>query len=411
MMEAYSPVGIVNPTKPKPKLSTADQPGVTLPPPQGAGSTAPAPEAPPPLPGVTALPFGNGVTPVLKAEPTLNPLTGQYSTPGSPSTYATAEQALGTAKGPAAPMTGPVGDPMVTMPQMAPVEGNVQGTLIAPTPGSTDQSIDYWRKQFAGSLGTEPDLEAPGLDPRVGAWNNRVDTAADSLNNTDRRSMLQSLLSDFDKQSTERTSALMDLSGRKSAALGRVGSGMAAQDINQIARQALGDREVFRNQLAADTIDKEIGDRFGRASLFGNLGSQAYSQGADDRGFKYGVSSDNRNFRRGSKLDEANLAGSWFDRADTARRADRNEYRGERDYQDSREQVGIDRRLQQVQVEEALKSGDFNRALQLLQQGKTGSPAGAYAGAASDLSGQSGQTAQLLMQFLNSIGYNSGARG
>jgi hypothetical protein len=386
---SYSPVDLVN--QPKPKIATPDT-GIALPPVPGAGTAAPAPGVTPvPIEGVTALPFGNGVTPpVSKYDPngvnTSNPIA-----PGG-STDTRYDPILQGNAGAFALPGAPVGDP--SMPAYSPVAtgadpNGLLGTLIAPPTGGTPGS--------APSAGDN--IEPGALDPRVGQWNSRVDSAAGALENTDRRSALQSLLSDFDKQSTERTSNLMDLSGRKSAALGRVGSGMAAQDINQITRQALGDREVFRNQLAADTIDKEISDRFGKLSAFGQAGNDAFGQSSSNRGFQYGVDSGNRDFKA-----------NQTDRTAANARLDRNEYRTERDYQNAQEQQGIDRKLQQVQVEEALKSGDFSRALQLLQQGKTGSPAGAYAGASSDLSGQSAQTAQLLQQFLNSLGYSSGQK-
>jgi hypothetical protein len=372
----------------KPRVGPDQQPIPGSLPPAGAGSITPLQPGgfPAPAPGLDnqLQPFPGGIQPLMA--------------PQVPNTPAAPDANLaGTMIAPAAPTTFNAG------PSISPVTA---GAAIQP-PGTIGPAIN------------------PGSDPRVDQYRGMLDKAAGDLSTTDRRGMLNSLLSDFDASSLERDNNLMTLSGRKSAAFGRIGSGMAGQDVQNIARMGMADRQRFRNTLAADTIDKEIGDRFGKASMFRGLAGDEINFGRDNRNELRGERgyADNRGdlFRdeaRGERgyfdsrgdlgRSEARGERSWqygVDRDNYGAGQDwRNELRGERGYQDSREAYDTDRGIQERELSERFTDSAFNRDQARLNAGRAGNPAGAYAGAASDLRNESGGTMNALMQYLQSLG-------
>lgn len=333
--------GLINP----PTLMPEAEPITGSLPPAGAGSTTPLP--PPPGDGVTPqLPFGNGVNP-------LAPTGGMIPSGMNPSTAPVL-------------MPGPT--------QTAPANPNDLGnTLIAPTaPASLTGAAEQWRQKFSGELmPTDVPYEALGGN---------------------RREALNSLLSDFDTQTAERDDNAVTSLGRRDAALGRLGSGMTSQGIAQIGRQSARDKAMFRNSLAADTIDKEFGDRFA------------------DRSFKYGVGRDNQRARTDAIRDAFGYGRDYAGLDYGAEQDYRNELRGERGYQDSRDAYATDRRIQERQLQEDLTNSGFNRDAQRYSIGTSGSPVGVYGGAAGDLSGQSGDTMNALMMYLQSLGLGAGSR-
>lgn len=334
-------------------------------PPAGAGSIMPLPPPTVTDGGISQLPFGNGVSPI-------------------------------------APVSQ--GDPAENT--------NLGSTLIAPVPGAApiSQSAESWRQKFGSEL-TPTDISAGAItDPRVGAYNSKLDTAVDALGNTDRRSMLSSLLSDFDQQSAEGEDRATTNIGRRASALGRLGMGNTAQDIDQVGRQAKADRQRFRNSLAQDTIGQEISDRFSKAGLLGNLSDSVYGRAAGDRSFNYGVNRDNQNARTAAQ-EMAYRFGNDRALTDYNQAADaRNEYRGERAYQDSRDAYSTDRAIQQAQLGDDLTNSAFRRSGTQYELGRQGNPASTYLGASGDLQDQSSSTMQALMQYLQSLGIGAGSQ-
>ena len=429
-MTVISPTtgALVNPPVLKTPPPMSPVPGSAAP--LGAGSSVPG-IAPPSDGSMPVLPFGNGVTPGIEKY-TGSPMSAvNFSPPGV------------------------VGDPSVSVPE-APNPSDLGNTLIAPSqPAPLSGQAEAWRQKFGkelmptdinggpdvggGSIDGGPNI-GPATDARTQAAYGNLDAASGALANTDRRSMVNSLLSDFDKQQTEADNNAYTRSGRFSASLGRIGSGMAAQDINTITRQSMGDRNRFRNTLAADTADKEIGDRFGKLDAFRGLSGDAYSQGAGlrgeargERGYQYGVNQDNRSF--GYNRDTANRGFNYGvnrdnqnartaaqetayrfgnDRAglDYGQGQDyRNELRGERSYQDTTAQNAINNRVGAAELSDRLTGSAFDRARQRYGIGTNGNPAGVYGAAAGDAQGQSDATQQAIMQYLQSLGVGRGARG
>jgi hypothetical protein len=313
-----------------------------------------------------------------------------------------------------APTGGPSINPLVDPNAPAPGADNTNlgSTLIAPIPGAApiSSAAEQWRKAFGSEL-MPTDIQAGSInDPRLSSYNSMLDSAVGALGTTDRRSMLDSLLKDFDQQSAVGEDKAITNIGRRASALGRLGMGNTAQDIDQVGRLAAGDRQRYRNQLAQDTISQEIADRFQKAGLLGNLSSDIYGRNAQDRSFNYGVNRDNQQARTAAQ-EMAYRFGN--DRALTdynqARDA-RDEYRGERAYQDSRDAYSTDRAIQQATLGDELTNSAFNRANTQYQLGRQGNPASTYLGAAGDLQDQSSSTINALMQYLQSLGIGAGSK-
>lgn len=412
---AMSATGLVRPP-PKVPVDPAVPGGL---PPAGAGNTGPLPAPPtdPNLPG--GLPYGNGVTP-------------------GPSFTAASFKPVNTVS--PTGLTAPTMDPQVTPPSSYPTppgENNLSGTLIAPNTGSGQ--IAPGAPILGSPTGGAPILGSPaggapvlpGNDPRLGSYQSLLDKSAGDLATTDRRSMLNSLLGDFDKQQGEADNNAYRQSGAYSASLGRIGSGKAAQDINQITRQSMGDRNRYRNQLAQDTINAEIGDRFSKTGVFRGLAGDAYDQGAStrnemrgERGYTdyrgdqylsdrrgeraYGDSRGDqyRNDARGERgwnynVGRDNLAAGYNNRQ---------ELRGERTYQNNQDQTAIDRQVEQAKLSDYFTGTAFDRASQRYNAGRTGNPASTYSAAAGDYAQQSAQAQQAFMEFMQSIGIGQGGQ-
>jgi hypothetical protein len=175
---------------------------------------------------------------------------------------------------------------------------------------------------------------------------------APSATAPDRAAMAKSLLADFDKSSADSNREDYRQVGQQAASLGRLGMGQTAQDIQEVGRKHLTDRATLEAKLAYDTSDQAIQDAINS----------------------------------------------------------RNELRGERGYQTGQAQTAIDRQVQQAQLEEALRNGQFSRGVDLTNLGRSGNPAGAQLAAATsgdtsanDLTG--------ILELLKRYGYTSATAG
>lgn len=420
----FSPTGLVRPPVQK---AAPDQPIPGQLPPAGAGSGAPLNPTAVGDPSVGALPFGNGVTPAGFSGTDLT----MYG--GSPVNTVSA------------PPTGVAINPQVTPPTPA-ASGDLQNSIISPTgSGAIDAGPNVTAPNTFGSdvnapstFGSNPVSSYSGSasDPRLSSAQSMLDASAQGLNGIDRTSMLNKLLSNFDTQQNEADNNAYRASAGFSAAAGRIGSGAAAQDINQITRQSMGDRNRYRSRLAADTIDKQIGDQFSKTSLFSGLANDAFGQNDRNRNFGYGVSQDqlaqsnnnrnfnygvnqdyigqqnnNRNFNYGVNRDSVaqgntNRNFNYGVNSDNYNRSAQNraELRGERTYQNNQAQQGFDNANTSLETQNRLTNSAFDRNAQRYQYGNANNPSGVYGQAANGLQGQSDQTTQMLMRYLQSLG-------
>lgn len=168
----------------------------------------------------------------------------------------------------------------------------------------------------------------------------------------DRAAQAKTLLADFDKSTADSQRQDYRDVGQYASSLGRLGMGQTAQDVQEVGRKHLTDRATLEAKLAYDTSDQAIQDAINS----------------------------------------------------------RNELRGERGYQTDQAQTAIDRRVQQQQLEEALRNGTFQRGMSLAEFGRTGNPANQKLAAATagdtssdDLTG--------ILELLKRYGYTSATGG
>lgn len=376
-----------------PKVATPDQapiPGSA--PPAGAGSITP-PAVPPAGDGITpVLPFGNGATPAgsISAANLPAPIGDpSISNPGM-IPFAGIQ-----------PLGGPGGDPFGAVPALPAPAGsaspnvNLQNTAILSDPNAP--SISDSTAALAAKFGNAPAAVSGVAAP--GAISAGVAPG-------DRTAMLSSLLNNFDTQQAARDNTSVTALGRSDAALGRLGSGMTSQAIDQIGRQSAADKVQYRDQLAQDTIDKQIADAQQQQGFnYGvNRDNQAAATAAGE--FNSGVSRGNQQAGTAAQQWAStfgnNVAGQNYDQSQNALAA----LKGERAYQDTTAQNTIDNSANAAKLKEQFGNDAFSQALAQFQAGNVNNPTSVYQGAAGDLSGQSNQTMAALAQYLQSLGYN-----
>ncbi len=111
--------------------------------------------------------------------------------------------------------------------------------------------------------------------------------------------------------------------GRRAAALGRIGSGVTTSELGDVQVTRERDLDRLRRGLSTDAAGRELEDRFRQLGATQGVSGQLFGQEQSQRG----------------------------------------ELRGERGFQTALDQQGIQNRVQQKQLEEALLSGQVGRNL------------------------------------------------
>lgn len=147
--------------------------------------------------------------------------------------------------------------------------------------------------------------------------------------------------------------------GRKAAALGRLGAGMTTSELGDVMTTRQRDLDLTKRELATDAAGRTLDDKLGvyDARL---RGSGQFTQEDLGRG---GFELDRAQLNRGIGSDYADFADRQFDRDFT----ERQELRGERDFQNNMSREAFDQMVRQRQLEEMLLSGEWGRDMGYLQ--------------------------------------------
>lgn len=385
----------------------------------------------PPLPpmgaGAGARSTRQGVQQMRNAQPTVTPpadpqdgsLQGAAFLPGQDPRLQNAQGATDSA---AAAVQA--GDQFSTLAQGA--EGryrNVFGTGNVARQGvNPDVQFNGVQTQVAGG---------PAVDAADGGkYMAEQDAALAGLGGPNRTELAKARLADFDAQDAENRQNRYRSLTQNAAGAGRLGMMDEARKVLDSERLFNQDRMRFSNELASNVAEGDINDRFRRVDATSGLRNQEFGIGSNVRGERrterdYTTGLDERNVaRRGAERDTALAAGERqigrrmaerdanvglternadrsFDRsrsavdfggrdasADLGDRYDRltasasledrifgqgqsnrDEYRGERGYQDAQRQRGIDNRVRQQQLEEDSLDARMRRALMQSQAG------------------------------------------
>lgn len=206
-------------------------------------------------------------------------------------------------------------------------------------------------------------LTSQGLESLVGAPS-RQQLAADALQN-----FIQSTEPEYQRRQQE--------VGRRAAALGRLGSGMTADDVMRLGNSR--EQEIIQQsrELANQTAGQELSDRALRLDAARGVAGQFGGEDLDRAGFEQGL----RGEARGERGDYLNYGQQQFANR-RARLADlsgeesrqfgqesarRGELRTERDYQTGQADRAQRNRLDQRLLEEDIQQRAFERALRRAQ--------------------------------------------
>lgn len=265
---------------------------------------------------------------------------------------------------------------------------------------------------------------------RTARYGAAQDAALDGLNGPDRTALAMQKLKDFDAVSNEqRFNEERDL-GRNIAKFGRSGMQANADNFGEIQRKIAGDRGRLANELAASVAEGDITDRFRRVDATAGLRGQESGIDAGLRGERrterdYGTGLAERNLGRATnerdletalnernigrrqserdtrlgiatgnqdrafdrsraaidaatgqtdrtvndRYDRLNAATTLEDRVFGQGRSNRDEFRGERGYQNAEAQQTIENRIREREIQQAEEEMRLRRAALQAQAG------------------------------------------
>lgn len=294
----------------------------------------------------------------------------------------------GTAFGPGSNLVGTQISPE-TDPRLAGIQGMVDQAAQGVAQGLGDTSA------FQGGPEAQ---QARGLTMQ----------ALQSLfNGPDRASLAADALGIFDERSAEAQQLALRNAGNAAAKFGRLGSGNVATSIGDYELARNRDRDLLQRDLALNAAQQTMADRQAQLSGALGVGDQMFGQDLQGAGFgldralsEYGV--------RGDQLGRlAGLENQQFGQG----LSNRQELRGERDYQYSLSRDAMGDRLNEVLLEDQLLNSSFGRdqrRLESLLPLLTYDPlTGAQQNASDYYGARSADQQQALWQLL----FNQGAGG
>lgn len=257
------------------------------------------------------------------------------------------------------------------------------------------------------TAGADPSLK--GSD-RLNNYGSMLDDSVKGLNQVDRVKMAQELYDIFDKSQAPQDAANERRAKQIAAATGGLRSGRLRTAIGDLELAKDNARSLEKRKLIADALSGSIDDQYRKAGFLSGTENDLANREAGlrgeqrtDRGYKTAI--DTGNVERGisTKLAVGDRKRSNFESnrsnanaqadaasGDIARRVDanralfgdisnqgrsnRNEVRGERDYENQLEGDAFNRRLAQYKAEQDAKNTDFSHGLQTLNAGEAGNP-------------------------------------
>ncbi len=275
-----------------------------------------------------------------RTEPTINgkPAPGLYPLPGSGTTGmgpTATQQPSGTRPGtPSALPARPMGF------------GGINFTPFGPNNTLRAQQIT---PQGMGGVGGQMSQQASRARDLASA-------DLEGLGGPDRASIASSTLQRLIQDTEPAYQKELRGVGQKAAALGRLGSGMTTSDLGDVSQRRNQAIVSEAGRLADQAAGQTLGDRL---DVFGARNSAARGWGSDD------LAREDQSYRQGRGI--------------------RDEYRGERDYQDYMARSATDDQVRQLLLEDQMLNSSFNRdqsRLGTLSTGFGNVPTDAYGDAA-----------------------------
>lgn len=309
-------------------------------------------------------------------------------------------------------------------------QGDLRGTQIAPTGFNRPQAIGQYAGQFRGQLapgqvnfqGVDTTLNAgaavnPNDSAALSRYRDLLGHSADALGTgTSRSQIARDQLQAFDLESQPQIRDQIRAVGQQAAKFGRLGMGDTAVETLRPYTDYLTNRDALSHRLAAETASGEISDRLANVGQFSNLVGQEEGIGASrrnelrgERDYSTQVADTNIGRAIGERdartaVDTGNVSRSYdanrtaLDAAlgqTGAQAADesgqRNELRGERDYQSQVAQQALIDAILQHQQENSDYNDQFNQNATLAGLGLGGSGAQPFLNASGQASASGAQ--------------------
>lgn len=144
------------------------------------------------------------------------------------------------------------------------------------TPGRQDFSADY-----TGG----PQYRAVNDPLYAQATNAQSRSLADLQNGPNRLAMVTQAMRDFDATDAPRRAQGVRRIGQNAATLGRVGMEGVGTEIGNYELAAEGERTRAQNAMIRDAVEGTQADRYRTAGLAGEIASDSYGRGANERGY------------------------------------------------------------------------------------------------------------------------------
>lgn len=182
-----------------------------------------------------------------------------------------------------------------------PTQTNADYTRVDPNVGYDPQQTDVARASINPNVSPGQGVDPFAESDRLKSLGTAEDSALSGLNTGQTRyeAALDQLKNLDAQQGRERTSGVRQI-GQAAAALGRTGAGMTTNDLTDLETRLNQQREESLRQLAADTTEGDINDRFRRLDAASGLRGQEEgiasgrrSQAEGQRQFNTGVAERN----------------------------------------------------------------------------------------------------------------------
>lgn len=246
-----------------------------------------------------------------------------------------------------------------------------QSAQLSKTSGYLDSAL---QKLMSYNPGTFTGVNAGSYSPNADTERARALTMQGlegAMGGPDRKALALDTMKLFDEQDAPRLEQDYRQVGQKAAALGRVGAGMTTNDLTDVFHQHDTARNQMQRSLAIDTAQQELSDRLNRLGAAQSVNGQFAGQDLSNAGFQQGLRNESRNER--DSLNQFNMnnlsanqgiLNSIFGVQQGLHGqglSDRNELRGERDFQNNMSQQGINNAVQKELVQDQLQNSQHGR--------------------------------------------------
>jgi hypothetical protein len=211
---------------------------------------------------------------------------------------------------------------------------------------------------------------------RVSRYGDAQDAALEGLGGPNRTELAKQALRDFDESSAEGNQQRFRQIMQYAARGGRIGMGETGRSMIDAGRLMEQDRSRFENQLAREVSEGDISDRFRRVDATSRLRGQ-------EAGIERGLRDENLARARSTvdyagrdadreiadRYERYGTATDLEDRVFGQGASNRDEYRGERDYQRGSDQDSLENRIRERTLQNSEREQRLARAVALMQAG------------------------------------------